>query len=73
MRALIGVAAVTIAALAVGIWLTSISKSVTQVSSLSTPTAPAISFWEIHNQAHVDSLPVQQIDDQSVVFTEARR
>jgi hypothetical protein len=27
----------------------------------------------MHNQAHVDSLPVQQIDDQSLVFTEARR
>jgi hypothetical protein len=74
MRALMGVAAVALTAVAIGIWLNSISNSGTEISSVPKPAASAaISFWEIHNQAHVDSLPIQQIDDQSVVFTEARR
>jgi hypothetical protein len=28
---------------------------------------------EIHNQAHVEFLPVQHIEDQSLIFTEAER
>ena len=73
MRSLMGVAAVALAAAAIGVWLNSTSNSGTKISSILKPAATAgISFWEIHNQAHVDSLPIQHIDDQSVVFT-ARR
>jgi hypothetical protein len=43
------------------------------MSSVSKPTVPAaISILEIHNQAHLEFLPIQQIEDQSV-FSEARR
>jgi hypothetical protein len=71
MRTLIGIAVVGFGAAA--IWLT-VAHSATEISSVSKTTAPAaISFWEIHNQAHLESLPVQQIEDQSVVFSEVRR
>jgi hypothetical protein len=32
-----------------------------------------MSIWEIHNQAHVDNLPVGEFEDQTMVFTTARR
>ena len=73
MRALIGVAAAGLGAVAIGFWLNSVSNSATEISSVSKPTAPAaISIWEIHNQAHLEFLPIQQIEDQSLVY-EARR
>ena len=64
-----------LAAVAIGFGLNSAtSKSETEISvSKATTTPVTISISEMHNQAHVDSLPVQQIDDQSLVFTEARR
>jgi hypothetical protein len=74
MRALIAVAAAGLGVVAMGFWLNSVSNSATEISSVSKPTAPAaISIWEIHNQAHLEFLPIQQIEDQSVVFSEARR
>ena len=74
MRTFMGVAAVALAAAVIGVWLNSISNSATEISSLQKSSGlAAISFWHMHNQAHVDSLPVQQIDDQSLVFSEARR
>jgi len=33
----------------------------------------AISIWEIHNQAHLEFLPVQQFEDLSLVFAEKPR
>ena len=74
MRALIGIVATGLAAAGIGIWLNSVSNSAMEISSISKPTAQAaISIWDIHNQPHVKLLPVQQIDDQSVVFSRARR
>ena len=72
-RAVICVAA-GFTAVAIGFGLNSAtSKSATEISvSNSTPT-PAISIWEIHNQAHVEFLPVQQFEDQSLVFAEKPR
>jgi hypothetical protein len=32
-----------------------------------------ISIWEMHNQAHLEFLPVQGIEDQTTVFVEAKR
>ena len=32
-----------------------------------------ISISEIHNLAHLEFLPIQQIEDQSLIFTEASR
>jgi len=58
-----------LAAMAIGFGLISaISQSRTEISVSSATPTPAISVWEIHNQAHQEFLPVQQIEDQSVVF-----
>jgi archaellin len=72
-RAVICVAA-GLAGVAIGVGI-NLARSATEISSAPTPTAAAsrISIWEIHNQAHLEFLPIQQIDDQSLVFTEARR
>ena len=58
-----------LAAVAIGFGLNSVtSKSATEISiSNPTPTS-AISISEIHNQAHIEFLPVQQIEDQTFVF-----
>jgi acid phosphatase class B len=48
-------------------------NSATEISVSKASTTPAISIWEIHNQAHIESLPVQHIEDQSLIFTEAER
>jgi hypothetical protein len=72
MRALIAVAAAGLAAVGLGVWLNSATQSATEISSVSAPTA-TVSIWDIHNQAHLEFLPVQQIDDQSLIFTEAKR
>jgi hypothetical protein len=48
------------------------SRSTTEIS-VSKATTPAISIWEIHNQAHIEFLPVQQFEDQSLVFAEKPR
>ena len=64
MRTLIAVATALFGAVAIGLWLNSVSNSATEISSVSKPTAPtAISIWEIHNQAHLEFLPIQQIED----------
>jgi hypothetical protein len=69
MRTVLGVAAGLIA-VAIGFWLQfATSQSATEISvSKASMTMPAISLWDIHNQAHLESLPVQEIDDQSLVF-----
>jgi hypothetical protein len=74
MRTLIGFAAAGLAAVSLGVWLKSASQSATEISSVPAPiTTSQVSIWEIHNHAHVEFLPVQQLDDQSVIFTQARR
>ena len=68
-------AAAALAAGAVGVWLCSSGNSVTEteIPSLSMPSVPTISMWEIHNMAHLESLPVQPIEDQSIVFHQVQR
>ena len=76
MRKVIGVAAAGLLAVAIGFWLNfATSQSATEISvSKATTTMPAISIWDIHNQAHLEFLPIQQIEDQSGVFAgEARK
>jgi hypothetical protein len=34
--------------------------------------AIGLGFW-LHNLAHLEFLPIQQIEDQSLIFTEAER
>jgi PIN domain nuclease of toxin-antitoxin system len=71
MRALIGIAAAGLVAVGLGFWLGSATHSATEISSIAAPTMMSqVSIWEIHNQAHLGFLPVQQIDDYSLVFTE---
>jgi hypothetical protein len=62
-RAVICVAA-ALAAVAIGFGL----NSATEISVSKASTTPAISIWEIHDQAHIQFLPVQQIEDQTFVF-----
>jgi hypothetical protein len=72
-RAVICVAA-GLAGVAIGVGLNlATSQSATEISFIPTPKTSQISIWEIHNQAHLEFLPIQQIDDQSLVFTEATR
>ena len=73
MRVLLTIAAVGLAAVGLGVWLSSVTQTAT-ISSVPTPEiASRISIWDVHNQAHLEFLPVQQIEDQTVVFTEAKR
>jgi hypothetical protein len=74
MRPLAAVAIAVLAAVGLGVWLNSATQSATKISSVPAHAAASqISIWETHNLAHVEFLPVQQLDDQSLMFTEARR
>jgi len=75
MRSFIVVAAAGCAAVSIGVWLTIVANSPSRIASISsTPALPApISIWEMHNQAHLEFLPVQGIEDQTTVFVEAKR
>jgi hypothetical protein len=61
-RAVICVAA-ALSAVAIGVGLNfATNQSATEISVLkATMTTPAISFWDIHDQAHLEFLSVQQI------------
>ena len=85
MRRLIGAAAAGLIAVSVGVWLNATSQSTT-ASSVSQATlapstsllktmakVPAMAIWEMHNQALLDNLPVDDFEDQTMVFTTARR
>jgi hypothetical protein len=80
MRTLIGVGVALLIAAAIGVWSNGASRSTTEMSvakatvgpsSLSAvmKAAPAMAIWEIHNQAHLENLPVQEVDDLTFVFT----
>jgi hypothetical protein len=75
MRTLIGVVvAAGLAAIGLGFWLSSAPQSAAEISSAPEPgTVSQISISEIHNLAHLEFLPNQQIEDQSLTFTEASR
>jgi hypothetical protein len=87
MRALIGVAAAGLIAVAIGVWLNAASRSTTDSTVAKATLAPSlplvlkdtaltatINIMEIHNRAHLENLPVEEVDDQSLVFSrEARR
>jgi hypothetical protein len=73
MRTLIGVVvAAGLAAIGLGFWLSSATQSATEISSVPTPTTVSqISISEIHNLAHLEFLPIQEVEDQTLIFTEA--
>ncbi len=75
MRTPIGVVvAAGLAAIGLGFWLSSATQSAAEISSAPEPaTVSQISISEIHNLAHLEFLPIQQIEDQSLIFTEAER
>ena len=39
--------------------------------NLNARQAARVSIWEIHNSAHIEFLPTQEMDDQSVIYTVA--
>ena len=57
-----------LAAVAIGFGLNSATSRSTTKISVSNATTTPVSVWEIHNQAHIEFLPVLQIEDQSLVF-----
>jgi hypothetical protein len=85
MRTLMAVAAAGLIAVGVGVWLNATSQSTTASSVSQATRAPSISLsktmakvpamviLEIHNQALLDNLPVDDFEDQTMVFTRARR
>jgi len=75
MRTFIVVAAASFAAVIVGVWLAFVVNSTTHTVSVTSRSSltPAISLWEIHNQAHLEFLPVQSTEDQTTVFATATR
>jgi hypothetical protein len=51
-----------------------VANLATEAVAVSRAPAPAtISIWEMHNLAHLENLPVQSFEDQSVIFAQARR
>jgi hypothetical protein len=74
VRALIRVAAAGLAGAGLALCVSSANQSATETSSGPKPaTALQISIWEIHNQAHLEFLPIERIDDQKLIFNEAKR
>ena len=80
MRTLIAVAtAGLIAVAAICVWSNAPSRSTTDASlvkatlvpsmSVSKALVPAMSLWEMHNQAHLENIPIQEVDDKTVIFT----
>jgi hypothetical protein len=72
MRTVIGIAAAGLI-VATGFWLNSATSQSVTAGSVAKATTTGISIWEIHNLAHVEFLPVQAIEDQSLVFAEQPR
>jgi len=62
-----------LAAVAIGFGLNSATSRSTTEISVSNATTTPVSVWEIHNQAHIEFLPVLQIEDQSLVFADKPR
>ena len=86
MRTLIVGAAAALIAVGIGVWLNAASQSSTassvskaaltpSISLVSNPTTltPAMSIWEIHNQAYLENLPVDDFADQTMALTTAHR
>ena len=48
-----------------------VTAAMIAVSAAAPPAA--ISTWEMHNLAHLEFLPIQQFEDQSLVFHQAQR
>jgi hypothetical protein len=70
---------ITMGILAIGLglafglfWPNSDNKLATEAAVLRAPAPATISIWEMHNLAHLENLPVQHFEDQSVVFAQAR-
>jgi len=61
-----------VAVVAIGFLLNfAATRPATEISvSKATMTTPAMSIWEIHNRAHLEFLPFQEFEDQSLVFAQ---
>jgi hypothetical protein len=54
-------------AVVVALWLFAPKPTADSTASLA---PPLISYWDAHNQAHLQGIPVQHFEDLSFVFTE---
>jgi hypothetical protein len=83
MRTRIAVAAAgLIAVVAIGVWLSAASRRSSADSAVGkatlAPSIPPVSkdaatILDIYNRAHLENLPVEDFEDQSVVFTKKRQ
>jgi hypothetical protein len=78
MRRLVVVAAAGLVAVAIGVWSSVGSRSTTDTAVAKATLGPSIpsvsktaiiSILEMHNQAHLENLPVTEVDDQTFIFT----
>jgi hypothetical protein len=60
--------ATAVAAVAVGLWLFSSKQAQDMPTASLAPSS--ISYWDAHNQAHLDRVPVQHFEDSAVASTE---
>jgi len=55
-------------------WPTSKDNVTAEIGAASAaPATAAISIWEIHSLAHLENLPVDHLEDHSLVFASPRR
>jgi hypothetical protein len=76
-RAFLGILAAALAVACIGFWPSSnhglATGTVAPAAVSAHRAAPAISILEMHNLAHLEFLPVQEVEDQTFVFAQARR
>jgi hypothetical protein len=76
-RIFLGILALALAVGLVNFWpianesLATGTAAVVAVPAGGTPAR--ISIWEVHNLAHLENLPVQHLEDQSLVFHQVQR
>jgi len=80
MRTRIAIAAVMLTGVVVIIWSlfgnhsttgTAVAKATLVPSVPAVSSATALSIFEIRNQAHLENLPVQEVDNKTFAFTAA--
>jgi hypothetical protein len=68
-----GVAAAGLIAAAIGVWLNAASHSATDSTVAKATLAPSlattINIMEMHNRAHLENLSLEEVDDQSLIFS----
>jgi hypothetical protein len=72
MRTIIGITTAGFIAMAIGVWLSAASHSAAHSTVAKATIVPslatAINIMEMHNRAHLENLPVGEVEDQSLIF-----